>query len=189
VDTPKLSRVFDFAFSGRLQEKTHCCPILLNDLKCLTPSSRLETLAVSVNSGELKKALQLEGFQVYRTLDAEVRLAERVRENLILDSGVSVTSSEKPAVRVVFRAEKHLFMGLDDTELFARASALAADAVQSGFVKVGQKSVAMTDPNEEAIVLDTVFEVSFEKQVETVAEAADVCRMLLKLPRSVQSSG
>jgi hypothetical protein len=140
-----------------------------------------------VTSAELKKALQLEGFQVYRTLDAEVRLAERVRENLILDSGVSVTSSEKPIVRIVFRAEKHLFAGLDDAALFARASALASDAIQAGFVKTGEKQVAMTDPNEESIVLDTVFEVSFEKQVETIAEAAEVCRMLLQRPRSAQS--
>jgi hypothetical protein len=140
-----------------------------------------------VTSAELKKALQLEGFQVYRTLEAEVRLAERVRENLILDSGVSVTNADEPVVRVVFRAEKFLFSGLDDAAIFAKASALAVVALQTGFTRTGERKVAMTDPNEESIVLDTVFEVSFEKQVKTIAEAAEVCRMLLQLPRSAQS--
>jgi len=39
---------------------------------------------------ELKKALTAEGFEIYRTTGDRILLADRVRDNLIMDSGVSV---------------------------------------------------------------------------------------------------
>src|SRR5436853_550872 len=39
---------------------------------------------------EIKKALLASGFEVYRTRGNEVHSADRVRDNLIMDSGVSV---------------------------------------------------------------------------------------------------
>ena len=38
---------------------------------------------------DLKKTLVARGFEVYRTLGDQVVLADRVRENLIMDSGVA----------------------------------------------------------------------------------------------------
>lgn len=43
---------------------------------------------------ELKKALQQAGFDVYRARGDEVHLAERPRENLILEAGVVVLGGE-----------------------------------------------------------------------------------------------
>ena len=55
----------------------------------------------------LKKARHCRGFQrIYRTSpDSESRSADRVRDNLLMDSGVSVVDGESLAVRVVMRAQ------------------------------------------------------------------------------------
>ena len=42
---------------------------------------------------QLKKALVDAGFIIFRTLADEVMLAERVRENLIMDSGVRLKAT------------------------------------------------------------------------------------------------
>src|SRR3954468_20336328 len=68
---------------------------------------------------QLKKALIAGGFEVFRTLPEEVVLAERVRENLILDSGVRVgpLGDGKVQVRLVLRAQKGDFPNDDDSSL------------------------------------------------------------------------
>ena len=53
------------------------------------------------SASELKKALINEGFEVYRTLGEHVLIAERVRDNLIMDSGVAAGVVE--GLRVEFR--------------------------------------------------------------------------------------
>jgi hypothetical protein len=58
---------------------------------------------------QLKKALVGAGFQVFRTLGDEIVLAERVRENLIMDSGVRLKASEPLQVKVIFRAQRGHF--------------------------------------------------------------------------------
>ena len=52
---------------------------------------------------ELKKTLVARGFEVYRTLGDQVVLADRVRDNLIMDSGVAARSGDVLAVRFVVR--------------------------------------------------------------------------------------
>jgi hypothetical protein len=137
-----------------------------------------------VTAAELKKALQQEGLQVYRSSESEVRLAERIRENLILDSGIAVTTSLPTMVRVVFRAEKHLFAGESDAALYARARALAENMKRDGFSETGERTASVADPAENSRVIDTIFEVSFEKPVADVKEAAEVCKALLRAPRT-----
>ena len=48
---------------------------------------------------DLKKTLVARGFEVYRTMGDHVILADRVRDNLIMDSGVAV----RPGKTVVTR--------------------------------------------------------------------------------------
>ena len=48
-----------------------------------------------MNPRELKKALVSSGFEVFRTMPDHVVLAERPRENLILDSGVRVRALDE----------------------------------------------------------------------------------------------
>lgn len=71
-----------------------------------------------MNPTDLKKALRSEGFVIYRTLGEHIALAERVRENLILDSGVRVRATGATPtdgatstfeVTITFRAEKTPF--------------------------------------------------------------------------------
>src|SRR4051794_25930173 len=80
---------------------------------------------------QLKKALVASGFEVFRTLPEEVVLAERVRENLILDSGVRVAPLQdgKFQVRLVLRAQKADFPNEDEPSLFARVRKLAEPAM------------------------------------------------------------
>lgn len=114
---------------------------------------------------QLKKALVSAGFEVFRTLADEVVLAERVRENLILDSGVRVRASGESrwAIKVVLRAEGHDFPGDDEAALFARVRALAAPLAENGFVEVAANVVPMKDPSDEERTLDTFYEVVVER--------------------------
>lgn len=116
---------------------------------------------------QLKKALLGAGFEVFRTLPDEVVLAERVRENLILDSGIRVRAAGEAAwaIKVVLRAEGHDFPGDDEAELFARVRRLAEPVVGAGFAEVGTKVVPMKDPSDEERTLDTFYEVILERSV------------------------
>src|SRR6478609_8126323 len=86
---------------------------------------------------QIKKALVASGFEVFRTLPEEVVLAERVRENLILDSGVRVApiDGDKLQVRLVLRAQKADFPNEDEATLFERVRKLAEPAVAKGFAE------------------------------------------------------
>src|SRR5690606_10767504 len=55
-------------------------------------------------SSEIKRALREAGIEIYRTRGSIVHIAERVRENLIMDAGVRIDES----LRVTFyvRAER-----------------------------------------------------------------------------------
>src|ERR1700741_3532242 len=95
---------------------------------------------------QLKKALVAAGFQVFRTLGDEIVLAERVRENLIMDSGVRLRSSEPLQIRITFKAQRGHFPGEDDDHLFARARKLAQPAIAKGFAEIATAVAAVTDP-------------------------------------------
>src|SRR5688500_18488213 len=57
---------------------------------------------------EMKRALIQAGFEVYTTRGDVVHLADRVRENLIMDAGIFIKSGV-PAVGFVVRAQKNDF--------------------------------------------------------------------------------
>lgn len=137
-----------------------------------------------MNAADLKKALQQEGLQIYRSLPGEVRIAERVRENLILDSGISVTLELD--VRVVFRTERRSFPAESEHSLFARARTLASVAKAHGLVELRAESAEIKDPSDESRVLDEVFEVTFTRRANDLAEAALLCRTFLAAPRIVE---
>jgi hypothetical protein len=133
---------------------------------------------------QLKKALAGAGFQVFRTLGDEIVLAERVRENLIMDSGVRVRAAVPLQVRVVFKAQRGHFPGEDDDHLFARARNLAAVATQKGYAEAGTSVAPVVDPSDAERTLDTFFEIVVTKEAQTIEAALEEVRFALSLERT-----
>ncbi len=148
----------------------------MSDLAPLTPQ-------------QLKKALVANGFEVFRTLSEEVVLAERPRENLILDSGVRVGPIPGGfRVRVVLRAQKADFPNEEEDALFDRVRKLAEPAVADGFVEQGTQVNSVKDPADAERTLDTFYEVSLSREVGTIDEAMPLVKFALSLEKAVATS-
>lgn len=108
----------------------------------------------------LKKRLLDAGFEVYRTLGNQVVLADRVRDNLIMDSGVRVEGdADSYVVSIVFRAQAADFPGETEDELWARARSAVGPAEQLGFAETSTAAHPILDPGDRTRVLDTWYEV------------------------------
>ncbi|MBX3226630.1 MAG: hypothetical protein KIT84_31775 [Labilithrix sp.] len=136
---------------------------------------------------QLKKALVASGFEVFRTLPTEVVLAERVRENLILDSGVRIAPLEggRLQVRLVLRAQKADFPNDDDSALFDRVRKLAEPAVAKGFSETSTGVRAVSDPGDASRTIDTFYEVFLSQDVASVEDAVPVLKLALSLEKAV----
>ncbi|MDI1443970.1 hypothetical protein [Polyangium sp. 6x1] len=132
---------------------------------------------------EVKKALIAAGFEVYRTRGDVVHVAERARENLIMDSGVRVHAGEV-AVGLVLRAQRSDFPHDPDDEMFERARGLAVAARERGYHEVGAQITRLPDPSDEERTLDSWFEVSFEKRVAGLDEAMAEVGFALSLEKA-----
>jgi hypothetical protein len=121
---------------------------------------------------EVKKLLTSSGWTVYRICENEVFLAERVRENLIMEAHVSVLAGDPPRVRYLVRAQRSDFPSSSekDERMFERARAMGAAGEAIGFHEVDAVVVPIRDPMEPNILLDTWFQVLYER--ETADEAA-----------------
>jgi hypothetical protein len=134
---------------------------------------------------ELKKTLVARGFEVYRTLGDQVVLADRVRDNLIMDSGVAVRPGTVLAVRFVVRAQASDFPSVPPSDLYERARACALEAVGRGYAEVGVAEVPVRDPGDATSTLDTWYEVSFERAVGSEDELERELRYALGLEKTV----
>jgi hypothetical protein len=132
---------------------------------------------------QLKKALIEAGFEVFRTRGEEIVLAERPRENLILDSGVRVRMGTPLQIRFVVRAQQADFPNDGETSLFDRARGAAARAVAAGFAEVEATTTRVADPGDASRTLDTFYEVIFAKAAATVADAVVEVRFVLGLEK------
>ena len=134
---------------------------------------------------ELKKTLIREGFEVYRTMDDRVVLAERVRDNLIMDSGVAACLGEPLAVRVVVRAQGNDFPGESPAQLVGRARELGNLLTTRGYAEVQTQTVPILDPGDGTKTLVTWYEVSLERVVDGTVELVDELRFALAVDKTV----
>ena len=134
---------------------------------------------------QVKKALSDAGFLVFRTQGDDVVIAERVRENLIMDSGVRLRATDPMQVRIVLRVQRGHFPGEDEARLFERVRDLAAPALSGGFEEVGKSVVPVSDPADSQRTLDTFYEIVVAKDVDGLDVALDGVRFAMTLERMV----
>ena len=97
------------------------------------------------SASEIKRALKDAGLEVYRTRGEVVHVAERVRENLLMDAQVFVRASpflidatppHEACVGFVVRAQRSDFPNDGEDHLFGRARRLASAAIERGYCEI-----------------------------------------------------
>src|SRR5688572_5828159 len=133
---------------------------------------------------ELKKSLLAQGFEIYRTSPDQIAPADRVRDNLLMDAGVSVRVAEL-AVRVVLRAQAGDFPGEAAEQLYDRVRGLAANATERGYREVGCNAVPVPDPGDRSRTLDTWYEVTLERALPSEDDLVTELRYALGVEKTV----
>ena len=133
---------------------------------------------------DIKKALIKAGFEVYQTRGDIVHVAERVRENLIMDSRIRVRAAEL-AVSFSTLAQRSEFPGDSDEQLFERARRLVGSARVRGYVERETLATEVFDPGDAERILDTWCEVFFEKPVADIDLAMNEVKYALSLEKAV----
>lgn len=135
---------------------------------------------------EIKKALISAGFELYRTRGEVVHIADRVRENLLMDSGIFVHAG-RATVGFVVRAQHTDFPNETEEQLFVRARSLAERALARGYREVESTSRPIYDPGDGERKLDTWCEVQFERDAPAIEDALEEVRFALGFPKSAGS--
>lgn len=135
------------------------------------------------NTTHVKKALVEAGFEVFRTRGEEIVLAERPRENLIMDSGVRLRTGEAFEVRIVLRAQKADFPNDDEGHLFERVRKLAEPAVTDGFAEISTAVTRVANPGDAERTLDTFYEITYAKSAGALDDALVELKFALGLEK------
>jgi hypothetical protein len=139
------------------------------------------------SSSRIKKVLLDAGFEVFRARGEEIVIAERPRENLIMDSGVRLRlgDASNPAleVRVILRAQKADFPTEDETQLFERVRRLAASSLSDGFVEAASAVTRVPDPGDSEQTLDMHYEITYSKRAARLEEAMAELRLALGIEK------
>ena len=130
-----------------------------------------------------KKALVDAGFEIFRSRGDEIVLAERPRENLIMDSGVRLRLTEPLDVRLILRAQKADFPNEDESHLFERVRRLAEPAVSKGFLELSTAVSKVNDPGDSERVLDTFYEITYSKTASALDDAVAQIRFAMALEK------
>jgi len=132
---------------------------------------------------EIKKALREAGFEIYRARGDVVHVAERVRENLLMDSGIFI-DAQHPTVGFVVRAQRSDFPGAADAQLFERARKLAEPAAARGYLEASALVREVRDPGDGERTLDMWCEVQFERRVGSIELAVGEVAFALSLEKA-----
>jgi hypothetical protein len=135
------------------------------------------------NATHIKKMLVEAGFEVFRTRGEEIVLAERPRENLIMDSGVRLRLGEPFEVRIVLRAQKADFPNEDEANLFDRVRRLAEPALSDGFAEISTTVTRVADPGDAERTLDTFYEITYAKPAPALDDALVELKFALRLEK------
>ena len=145
-------------------------------------------------TAELKRLLRSEGFEIYRTLDGRVLLAERIRDNLIMDSGVAAgplpagpgtdPTATVLGVFVAIRAQLGHFPGAGPEAVLSHAWDLARAFQERGYEAGEPSSADIRDPSHPDRILDKIFEIPLARELVDADELLGELRMALSLPRS-----
>ncbi len=140
---------------------------------------------------DLKRQLIAAGLEIYRTRPDAVHLAERPRDNQILDAGISVRPAGPPdgalEVRVVMRAQRSDFPRDPAEVLYDRVRELAGpEIVGNGFTEIETREQRMLDPGDKAKTLDVWYELVFSKTLESLEGAVAEVKRVLPIDKFVE---
>jgi hypothetical protein len=138
------------------------------------------------NAARIKRALIEAGFEVFRTRNEEIVLAERPRENLIMDSGVRLRLAASLEVRVVLRAQKADFPNEEEGRIFERVRKLADHALAAGFAEVSTSITRVADPGDSERTLDTFYEITYSKPAAALPDALAELKFALGLEKRAE---
>jgi hypothetical protein len=136
---------------------------------------------------QIKQTLIAAGLEVYRTTGEEVIVADRVRDNLILDSGVRVRAGEPMEVRLIMGVRRGQYPNDSDDQLFARLRQLASPAVVRGFAESQTGTAPVSDPADAKRTLDTFFELVLVKHEENTTAMLDLVRFAVEIAQTAES--
>jgi hypothetical protein len=134
-------------------------------------------------ASHFKKLLTDAGFEVFRTRGDEIVLAERPRENLIMDSGVRLCVRDPLEVRIVLRVQKADFPNDDDVSLFGRVRSLGTKVLAQGFAEAATAVTRVQDPGDATRTLDVFYEITFSKGLAALEEALDALRFAMAVEK------
>lgn len=132
---------------------------------------------------ELKRLLLGKGFEIYRTVGTKVLLAERVRDNLLMDGYVAACAGERLELSFVTRAQQADFPTETEGQLLERARGCGAAAIGRGYREVEHAAVPIPDPGNASKTLDIWYEVTFVRTVRDFDELTYEAGFALKLDK------
>lgn len=133
----------------------------------------------------IKQAFEDAGFEIYQSRGTRIQLAERVRLHL-MDSGVAIETEPSPSVSFAVRTQRSDFPTATPEELFDKVRGLiAAQAAARGFAELEARSRAVTNPVDEADVLDVWHELVYQKSALDLEALISDVRWALDLPKCV----
>lgn len=140
---------------------------------------------------DLKRQLIAAGLEIYRTRPDAVHLAERPRDNQILDAGISVRPAGQAdgslELRVVMRAQRSDFPRDPIEALYERVRELAAsDLLGTGFTEIETREQRMLDPGDKSKTLDIWYELVFSKVLADLDGAVAEVKRVLPLDKFVK---
>jgi hypothetical protein len=141
------------------------------------------------DTAELKRNLRSAGFEIYRTNVEFVHLTERVRDNLIMDSGVAAQLTKdgeviQLSVQVNLRAQASHFPGADEAQLWEHARELAKTFTEAGYEERESHTESVVDPSDPSQSLDTSFRILLRRAVADLSALHAELREALSRRRS-----